>query len=242
MSSGFASIVVIDVDAKIPLEERVAYARAQTRQILEHFAPFWGRVCGVRAATPDQPPRVGEIQLKLIDQPTVNGALGYHDVTPDGTPIAYVFTGLARSLGEEWTTIASHEVLEVLADPYLHRAVQTQFGFAATEVCDAVEQDSYLIDGVALSNFNTPEYFEPPANLKGVRLDYMGLCKEPGEVRPGGYSQLYDPNQGWIQIGAASAYRVAAKRAGVSRSLRRRAATVKTSRFRRLLRALRLSK
>ncbi len=52
---------------------------------------------------------------------------------------------------------------------------------------DAVEQTSYVIDGVKVSNFCLPPFFEPVANLQGVKLDWMGLCKQPLEILPGGY-------------------------------------------------------
>lgn len=221
--NAFATICVVDVDARVPLVDRQKYAAAQQRQLVEQVAPSWGRFCGVRAATPDKPPLPGEVQVRLLDRPTTDGAFGYHDRLPDGTPIAYVFVGLARETGELWTSIASHEVLELLLNPGLSRCVQTSRGFEAVEVCDAVEQDLVYIDGVALSNFLLPEAFEPPDSARSVKFDYMGLMKTWDEVRPGGYTQFYDPRKGWVQFGEMSAYRTHVSKAGLSRGARRRA-------------------
>lgn len=218
-------MVLIDVDARVPLAERVAYCAAQSRQILEHFAPRWGRVSSIRAATPDTPPRPREIQIRLLDQPTEDGAFGYHDQQPDGTPIAYVFVGLAREFGEEWTAIASHEVLELLADPLLHRCVQIGDEVWDLEIADRVEQESYGVDGVMLSNFNYPECFEPPpSSTPGTRYDHMGTSTGPNEIRPGGYAQRYD-GRGWSQVesGALSAYRTKLAEHGLGRGAARRA-------------------
>ena len=64
--------------------------------------------------------------------------------------------------------------------------------------CDATEADKYLINGVWVSNFVTPCYFEPPSSLVGVKLDYMGLIKAPYEIRPGGYNQYW--LNGWRMV------------------------------------------
>jgi hypothetical protein len=221
---GFANFVVVDIDAQIPLDERRAYAKAQQHQIHYDFAPRWGRIAGVRVATPDNLPKPGEIEVRLLDKPTADGALGYHDCKPDGTPIAYVFVGLAKSFGMRWESVASHEVLEILGDPLLRRAVEMRDGFWDSEVCDRVEQDSYMVMGVPLSNFNTPEAFEPPQDLSGVKFDIMGKSTYPNEIRPGGYAQKFDPSKGWTQIqnGEMSPYRMAMSSYGISRGRRRR--------------------
>lgn len=222
-----APIVLVDVDAKIPLPELEAYAHAQSRQLAEHFAPAWFACdSSVSIASAQRPPEPDEIQIRLLNQPTQDGALGYHDETPEGLPIAYVFVGLARDLGAQWTTVASHEVLELRADPYLRRCVMMPDGFWDAEVADRVEQDSYLVDGVPLSNFNTPQCFEPPKFLAGVKFDYMGLSTKPNEVRPGGYAQHFDSKCGWVQIkhGRVSPYRAQLSAMSLGRGARRKAA------------------
>lgn len=232
----YTTIVVVDIDAKVPLIERQAYAAAQQRQLREHLAPVWGLdpLVSVRVATPDAPPAVGEAQLQLIDQPTMDGALGYHDALPDGTPIDYIFVGLARQLGEAWTSVASHEALEMSVDPFGRRAVQMSDGFWDQEVADRVERTTYSVDGVLLSNFNTPQCFEPPTNRAGVKYDWLGLSTRENQVLAGGYAQRFDPKKGWTQVGTASAYRTAIAQCGASRGARRRAATPQPSIFARL--------
>lgn len=239
--------VVVDVDAGVPLDERRAYAAAQQIQLRQHIAPSWqgDTTMAVRAATPDAPAKPREVQIRLIkDAPAdQQGAVAYHDELPDGTPVIYVFVGLAKQCGDPWTQPASHEVAEVVGDPRLLLSVQTPRGFCAREIADAVEGDVYFvgvtIDGkpwrVALSNFCLPEWFEPPKDTAGVEYDWMGLCKAAGELRPnGGYAQYFDPKRGWVMQGEMRAYRARLAELGISRGVRR-SDTARVPWWRRLL-------
>ena len=220
---------VVDIDAGTALSERVSYAAAQQRQLREHFAPLWDGLCSessVRACTPSTPPLTGEVQIRLLkNAPTdQQGALALHDRQPDGTPICYVFVGLLASYGEGWTSAASHEVLETAGDPRLHLCVELDDGTIwDREIADRVQSQSYQIDGVSLSNFNTPQCFEPPSTLTGVKFDYLGFSKSPNQTCPGGYSQKLDPAKGWqqIEVGLQSPYRKDLFKLGLSRGAKR---------------------
>lgn len=145
-------------------------------------------------------PGVDEVVIGFFAKADQPGALGYHDRTPAGLPLIKCFPLLDKGDGSAWQVTASHELLEELVDPELAKCAQATDGkIWAYEVCDAVEQDTYSINGVPLSNWNTPAYFEPPQDLTNVKLDWLGLCKTPGEIRPGGYGQFWDGGQ-WQQI------------------------------------------
>ncbi len=215
-------VVLVDHTGAIPKADLVAAASALQRQVNEHFglpAPHgWG--CQVEVKLGGTPESWVLGLFASADQP---GALGYHDKTKAGLPVMKVFPTLCAQEGISWTSCASHELLETLADPELCRAAQDHTGkFWAIEACDGVEQDSYLIDGVTVSNFALPTYFEPPKSK--VKYDYLGLCKHPLEVRPGGYNQWYDPNSGWQQVkhvdGKISAYRQTVQGRAVRRGSR----------------------
>lgn len=156
--------------------------------------------------------------FKDADQP---GALGYHDEVSSGVPFAKIFPLLDAQDGADVSSTISHELLEMLADPLLNRSVQGPDGkFWAYEICDAVERDEYVIDGVKVSNFVTPQYFEPPKNIKGVAFDFLGLCKKPYEIRPGGYGQ-YNQGSGWHQVVHKDVAPRAYRRSDMSRSATR---------------------
>jgi len=80
----------------------------------------------------------------------------------------------------------SHERLEMLADPWINWCAQGSDGrIYALEVCDAVELDSmgYKIDGVLVSDFITPSWFEP---TQADRIDSKKQVSKPMELAPGG--------------------------------------------------------
>ena len=217
------SICIIEVDADpiVPLLERVRVAAALSRQVAEHFAPLWGVTATVRVATPDAPPRDDEWRLELWRVPQPGGPFGYHDVTPAGVPRLIVFPELAS-----WSVCASHEVLEALADPYIRRCVQAPDGSIwALEVCDACEDETYVVDGVEVSDFCTPQWFEPPkAPTEQTRYSYAGRCLAPFHILPGGYGQVFDPKRGWQRRagGELLPHRTTIADLGVSRGGRRR--------------------
>lgn len=220
------SIVIVNVDeqATITDAEIANVAAALTRQVQEHIAPNWNVTATVRAATAASPALPGEWRAELRKVPTIEGALGFHDRQPDGTPIIYVFPELCVQDGSSWSSCLSHEVVEALVDPYLKTAAQDDTGkFYAVEAADQVEQDTYRIDGIEVSNFNTYENFYP-MNTPGEVYDYLKLQTKPLEVRPGGYAQWYDPAKGWTQVLAdkLSIYRTTMNLLGLSRGARRK--------------------
>jgi hypothetical protein len=81
--------------------------------------------------------------------------------------------------------------------------VQTARGgrLYAYETADPVEEQTYQIDGVAVSNFVTPHWFDPAAH--GVPLDYLGRLKHPFQLAKGGYLSVFAaPSGKWQQVTA----------------------------------------
>lgn len=220
------NFAVLVVEAKVTPTEVAAYAVAQQSQVREHFAPAWQlpATSTVRVIAKQADAVAGEVVVYLHDMPDATapqGAIAYHAQELDGTPACHVFCGLAAKCFEVWTVAASHEVLETLGDPRLRRCVEMlpSGEIWDTEVCDRVEQDSYQIDGVALTNFNTPEAFEPPDKpYPGMKYDWMALSTAPNQVRAGGYAQRFDLGKGWSQVGQMSEYRATLADMGIGRA------------------------
>jgi hypothetical protein len=101
-----------------------------------------------------------------------------------------------------WTIDASHEILEMLVDPYGNRMQSSvaieivgnkiqdgtgQFGYLV-EACDPCEDNSYAytINGVAVSDFITPHFYDPMVTA-GTRYSFTGAIKGPRQILPGGY-------------------------------------------------------
>lgn len=187
-------------------------ARAINRQIAEDFAPYWGmsarlRLEGKAGPKPDAQQASdmrGDAVLYLWNEVDVSGALGYHEHNNQGIPYGFIFTELSQEMGEEWTVTLSHEALELIADPEAnllvkgpHPADPTRDVFHWYEMCDAVQAETYDIDGVAVSNFVLPLYFTGGDEAAG-RNDFLGAPHAGTTltsfgVSPGGYVGFYDP-------------------------------------------------
>lgn len=206
-------IVLIDFEDKntgVSKTERDRVAAALNVQFQQHFSqppPYgYGISASIRVGAGPFDVRPHEWVLGLFTHPDVAGALGYHDQTANGQPLMKIFPPLDKQDGVAWSTTASHEIAETLADPNIARCAQSWDGrIWAYEVCDAVEQAYYLIDGVEVSDFVLPPYFEPVSSLRGLKLDWMGLVKKPLAILPGGYGQYLDPLAGWQQVEAQAA-------------------------------------
>jgi hypothetical protein len=115
------------------------------------------------------------------------GALGYHE-DDTGLPEGKVFVEEAIRDGASISVTASHELLEMLADPLTTTYGPTIGGQQYNvEVGDPVEadEDGYLKLGVLMSNFTLPAYYE----LGSVGpWDFRKLLLGPlPDMRPGGY-------------------------------------------------------
>jgi hypothetical protein len=207
--------VVNHTDTTISDEEVQASVRAINRQLQEDYRSAWGidatlRLEGRGGLQPDQQVAAsmrGDAVIYLWEGSDVPGALGYHDRNNRGIPYGFVFTQLSAQLGEPWSVTLSHEALELVGDPYVnqlvmgpHPADASRDVFFWYEMCDAVQAETYEIDGVAVSNFLLPLYFTVEAEAEG-RNDFLGRLHAGQSLQsfglnPGGYIGFWDPTTG----------------------------------------------
>ncbi len=190
--------------------------RAVNRQIVEDFQPYWNlagqlRLEGSSGDRPDadNPEDMqGEAIIYLWDEADVPNALGYHEANYRGIPFGFVFVDIATELGEPWTVTFSHEALELIGDRQANLLVQgpnphdqDKVVYHWHEMCDAVQDEHYEIDGIAVSNFVLPLYFTPGLE-SGSRNDFLGdshlvdgahRTLPSFGVNPGGYVGFYNP-------------------------------------------------
>jgi len=175
---------------------------ALQKQVSEHFKAYWSVDCTLAFLPKDAPLTPGWWQIIITDNPDQAGTLGYHEMTRQGTPLGKVFAKLDQDNGYAWTVTLSHELLEMLADPWINWcAVGSDSKIYALEVCDPVEADDlgYRIDGVLVSDFITPAWFEP---TEADRLDFKQHVSKNLQLARGGYISVLDPQSGWTQITA----------------------------------------
>src|SRR5919204_1866239 len=148
-------------------------AAALQRQAARDLGPIWDRTATVDAFPRLEDVPVGYWPMIVETDIGVRGAAGVHE-DKDGQPFALI------TMSDSWSLTASHEMLEMLADPFGKRIIagrspkrgQGRVEFLV-EVCDPCEADefAYTVNDVLVSDFYTPHFFDPkPA--QGVRYSF----------------------------------------------------------------------
>jgi hypothetical protein len=164
-----------------------------------HIRSWWGTMYpGIFFAPPATP---DAWQIVIADDSDQAGALGYHDLTPSGRPISYVFAKTDQQYGYNWQVTLTHELAEMLLDPYVMRCEQTANArFHALELADPVESEQFAYTitaggypAVTVSDFILPLWFVPGAS---GQFDYKSHCTAPLQVLDGGYAYYWE-NGSW---------------------------------------------
>jgi hypothetical protein len=180
-------------------------------QIQSDVAPIWGRApATVTFYTDSNAVPTGAYRIAIVDtipnQPT--GVVGGHTEDQAGQMWGVVaaqpdLTNGGQVLTGDWSlsSTLSHEVLEMFIDPNCNMwANDAQGSVYSLEVCDPVEAPTYTVNGVSVSNFVTPAWFDPQAP-SGSQFDKVGLLTAGFSILPGGYmtskSVAGKPQQQW---------------------------------------------
>lgn len=195
--------------AEVTESELNQVAAALQKQATRDFGPLWDIEATVDAfaALDDVPIDYWPIIVRNdINAP---GAAGFHQ-DENGQPYSLV------QYSSSWSLTASHECLEMLADPSGNRTIagvapdlyveKNPNGSARVsylmEICDPCEdsQFAYTINGIVVSDFITPHFYDPVASTS-VRYSFQGSVTEPHQVLEGGYISFSDPvHKKWYQI------------------------------------------
>jgi len=196
-------IGLVDATGYVNPELVQAAAMALNIQVLRDLPQFWDVQATVMYLPDPQRIPVGVWPVLLVAS-LPPGEGGFH-LDQQNQPYAKV---LANPANDSWTIAASHEILEMLVDPYGNRlqparSIQViggriedgpgEFDYLV-EICDPCEHDlfAYGIRGIAVSDFITPRYYDPMTSL-GVRYSFTGSIQAPRQVLPGGYISWIDP-------------------------------------------------
>lgn len=204
---------------------------ALQEQVRRDFAPLWG-VDAVVVATLKTAIQPFQWVLGVFNNADQASALGYHEMTASGQPVAKIFVADSQAAAVSVSSVASHELLETLADPFIE-SLTLQDNNDGTgriymqEVCDPVEADSYSIWGVVVSNFVTPWWFGDPLP-PGAKYDFLGNLKAPFTMTAGGYFGYRDVTATglgpWNQSFADQRSKVLAKLSRASKKIEARRA------------------
>lgn len=198
-------VALVDETGSIALADLQEVAGALNEQVQADFAPVW-HVRATVGVYQTAPANTWAIRIQQsLDEP---GALGYH-TDENNQPVSYVMHTA------DWPQTVSHELLEMLADPWgsrIHRARvphgledkwhdlglshEHSYVHYLLEVCDPPESVPYAVGGVDLSDFLLPAWYRSNP-LLAPAYSHLGQCQFPREVADGGYVSFAVGNHWW---------------------------------------------
>ncbi len=201
-------VALVSDTPSVSFSDVSAVAAALQKQATRDFGPIWQVNATVSAFDALEAVPVDYWPVIVRDDIDQPGAAGYH-TDDNGQPFSLV------QADDQWQLTASHETLEMLADPFGNRTVAGSPPPQATreilslgrvtylvEVCDPCEagQFAYGVNGQQLSDFITPRYYDPNG-ATGVQYSFRGSVKAPHTVLEGGYVSFGNPvTSEWYQI------------------------------------------
>ncbi|MGQ0764240.1 MAG: hypothetical protein ACT4OZ_01070 [Gemmatimonadota bacterium] len=200
-------IIYVDNHSNVQRNELREVIAVMNRQIERDFTPIWGLSAQVIIRSGERALKVPpDGRLAHIHLTTTGEALGYHIEEQSGIPAGFVMTDLSEKTRSAlpwltWTVALSHEVLELVADPFLNllaKGPHPQFErevFHYREICDPVQGGTYEIGGVSVSNFVLPHYYNA-VGQKGLRNDYLDEGVKAFRWMNHGYIGFWDPRAG----------------------------------------------
>ena len=209
-------IAIVSLTADVSTRALLQVTAALQKQVTRDFTPIWGFPATVDAfgdllsVPSDYNPVVvfgdpaelaDELEASVGEQPAARmvdafergDVAGVHLNAFTRQPFALV------SASDAWTVVLSHEVLEMVADPWgnhlvaaAHPTIPEQRVKYLVEVCDPCLSVWYPINGVPVADFYTPRYFDP-VGVPGVRYSFTGSLERPRQILDGGYVTFLDP-------------------------------------------------
>ena len=211
MATVNANVVLVDQTHKIDPALLHNAALALNTQVTQHLPKYWSGITANVSSVPSLhalPPGSWPVFLVKSLPP---GEGGFH-LDKKNQPYAKV---IASPDDASWTVDASHEIIEMLVDPFGNRLQSSQaiaikgngvvdapgtFDYLV-EACDPCEANNfaYEISGIAVSDFITPDFYDSTAG-GGAHFSFMGNITRPRELLKGGYISYSDADGNWQQI------------------------------------------
>jgi hypothetical protein len=149
------TIAIINKSKALTDAEVKAVIPAMQTQIDRDFAPIWELDATLTFLSASDTVPANVWTMYLLDNSDQSGALGYHDITDNGLPTGKVFAADDKKYNLSWTVTLSHELLEMLLDPYINTTVfiqqtDTTGVLFAYEVCFTGDTLIPLLDGTSV--------------------------------------------------------------------------------------------
>ena len=194
-------VALVSETAHIGAAELNIVTAALQKQVTRDFGPIWGVTATVNAFASLHDVPADYWPVIVQDDIHTPNAAGVHQ-DRHGQPFALV------QFSNDWALTASHEILEMLGDPFGNRVVAGQSPLRGqgrvtflVEVCDPSEarENAYTVNGITVSDFYTPHFFDP-VRAPGVRYSFVGRLTAPRTILKGGYLSWGVPETNeWFQ-------------------------------------------
>jgi hypothetical protein len=162
----------------------------------------------------------GAYNLILLDNISLEGALGYHEDEDEGKiPVSYVPIKEIREEDSSITEVLTHELGEMVVNPFVSkesvmRTVEHERKEYIVEIADPLQECPYeigIINKQRVANFVYPKWFGLPQireelcqNNKyyfdTVPPSYVKYINNPFEIFKTGYISVKEPGQEWHQV------------------------------------------
>ena len=209
-------IALVSLTNEISTRDLLRAGAAVQKQLTRDFTPIWGfratldTFADLGSVPSDYHPivifgnpqeLVGQLEVavgpeytaELVDDFERNKLTGLHLNAFTRQPFALV------QASDSWSVTISHEVLEMIADPFGNRLIAASHPQDPSErvkylleVCDPCQAVWYPVNGVPVSDFYLPRYFDP-VGIPGMRYSYTGEVERPLQILEGGYLTWVDP-------------------------------------------------
>jgi hypothetical protein len=211
-------VALVSLTSEVSTRSLMQVAAALQKQVTRDFGPIWGLPATVDAfedlssmpndyypvvVFSDRDELIQRLAADIGEQPALQlieefergRVTGIHLNTFTRQPFALV------AATDAWPVVASHELLEMLADKYGNRLVAAAHPTRPElrvkyllEVCDPCQTAWYAVNGVRVSDFYTPRYFDP-VSIGALRYSFTGALEYPLHVLDGGYVTWLDPDE-----------------------------------------------
>lgn len=226
-------VLFLDPTAKnalgVSAEQLGAIVSALTVYCNLHVARQWGGEHTVRVSPDGKDVQSYEVACALVDDlPNAPGAVAYHSVDGSEVPVIYLALNECNAVtsgADSVSSALSHELAETIGDFSVNLwADDGQGNEWAHELCDAVQEWTFTIEGITVSDFVLPSFFAPgslaPWNY-GATQGGQAVAG-PFATAPGGYQVKRSSGGGETQVdGVIRGARLAKKRHPTSRTYRR---------------------
>src|SRR5262245_58105623 len=193
-------IALVSSTRSVGLAEVAHTAAALQKQVSRDVSPLWKRHACVSAFARLREVPVDYWPIVIADELPEPGSAGMH-LDRHANPYCLV------EYGPTWSLAASHYCLEMLIDPSGNLQItgpsplpdQRDVSFLV-EACGPCEdaQFGYSIDGVLVSDFCTPQFFDTAGT--GRRCSFGGAIERPLTTLKNGHLSWFDPpSRAWYQ-------------------------------------------